>query len=411
MTSKNGLLRTKDVATIPPVMQLVPGDCRLGLATLDPNSVGACVTDPPYEIKFMSKGWDDSGVAYDPATWEAVLRVLKPGGYLLAFGASRTFHRMAVAIEDAGFEIRDCLMWMYSSGFPHGMDVSKAIDKTLGVERTELVRNVGGKTNTGISLGKFNEDKVIPMYGPASDEAKQWDGWNTNLKPALEPIVMARKPLEGTVAKNTLKHGVGGINVEGSRIPLPDDEGTRPDVARQAKKVDRYVFGDKNGGVGLGTGIVVGATDKGRFPSNVLLDEAAAAHLDDNTEDWVKGGASRYFYVAKAPKKERPIALDGTRHPTVKPLSLIRYLLTLVTPPGETVLDPFLGSGTLAEAAMLEGYSWAGCEANPDYMGLIQFRMARAVIEITGMDPADACARVGLPGVPEMLGEIGRAHV
>jgi SAM-dependent methyltransferase len=204
-------------------MTVLHGDCREVMRTMPDNSVDAIVTDPPYELGFMGKSWDSTGVAYDIKVWQECLRVLKPGGHLLAFGGSRTYHRLACAIEDAGFQIRDQIMWVYGSGFPKSLNISKAIDKAVGAEREVIGTRRGVVKGTG---GRYNwhtdsEDTgqtIISDTIPTTAEAKEWEGWGTALKPAHEPIVMARKPLDGTVANNVLTHGVGGINIDGSRV-------------------------------------------------------------------------------------------------------------------------------------------------------------------------------------------------
>ncbi|AXH68079.1 DNA methylase [Mycobacterium phage Target] len=321
------------------------GDCRDILTELEDASVDAILTDPPYELAFMGKKWDGSGIAFDVEMWEQCLRVLKPGGHLLAFGGSRTWHRLTVAIEDAGFEIRDSIAWLYGSGFPKSLDVSKAIDKAAGAER----------------------------------EVRQWQGWGTALKPAFEPIVVARKPLVGTVAANVLEHGTGALNIDACRI----------------------------------------GTAQGRWPTNVVLDEVQAAELDTQTgyqRDGTHvgrnrdgsahtneiygarkndtrdvgygggGGGSRFFpvfkYQAKAPARERPsyVNEDGAKvaHSTVKPLTLMRWLARLVCPPGGVILDPFAGSGTTVEACLVEGFDCIAIENEPDYIPLIEHRISRS---------------------------------
>ena len=427
------------------------GDNREVLRSMPSDSVDSIVCDPPYELGFMGKKWDSTGIAYDVTLWAECLRVLKPGGHLLAFGGSRTYHRLTVAIEDAGFEIRDCIMWLYGSGFPKSLAVDKAIDRqrhdraqvyqvtawireardnaglsngdidkafgfnTVARHWTDVPphgkqpsvptldqippllalfgmtlddvpddirtliwtlngrkgqpgeawfqREVVGETRRGaqqVSTGKYGAwgDGITPTT-PATALAKQWQGWGTALKPAHEPIVVARKPLQGTVADNVTTWGVGGINVDGCRV-----EG-----------------------------------DVGRWPANVILDEEAAQMLDEQS-----GGASRFFYVAKASKAEREAGLEGmplvresdrirddgvggdnprnrtnnpriNHHPTVKPIALMRYLVRLVTPRGGVVLDPFMGSGTTGCAAMLEAMSFVGIELNQEYVEIARKRI------------------------------------
>lgn len=381
-------------------VQLYRGDCRVVMASLPDSSVDSIVTDPPYELGFMGRGWDSSGIAFDPEVWAQALRVLKPGGHLLAFGGTRTWHRLAVAVEDAGFEIRDSIAWIYGSGFPKSLDVSKAIDKAAGAEREVVGSGTSGATagmqNLGPSGIKGGEYDVT---APATTDAERWQGWGTALKPAFEPVVVARKPLDGTVAANVLAYGTGAINIDASRV---GDEDTR-------RKSNAATNGE---GWGFGTREHVNGSASGRFPSNVLLDESQAAALDEQTGILtsglmkarteraprkggtiygadqrnitagdtyaVSGGASRFFYVAKAPGHERP-KVDGTQHATVKPLTLMRYLMKLVTPPGGTVLEPFAGSGTTLEAAILEGFSCIGIELDEDgtHIPLIRQRLGK----------------------------------
>jgi site-specific DNA-methyltransferase (adenine-specific) len=407
---------------------------------LPAESVDAVVTDPPYELGFMGKSWDSAGVSYDPATWAEALRVLKSGGHLLAFGGSRTYHRIAVAIEDAGFEIRDSLMWIYGSGFPKSLDVSKAMDKKAGAKRQVVGPNhhySAGRTADPGSFAQGGKNSSPHITAPATEEAKRWEGWGTALKPSHEPIVLARKPLIGTVAENVLAHGTGALNIGASRIG--DDSITTSHTVRPA--------GDALVGRGAkATGET--STHIGRWPANTLWDEEAAAQLDEQSgvrtsgkaaagghkrraslgggNDTVpiaprtsaeagqlygdSGGASRFFYVAKPGKRERNAGLDGMSqrkaakngsglgrsssleqriasqghddtvaaniHPTVKPIALMRYLIKLITPPGGVVLDPFLGSGTTACAAVLEGFDYIGIEMTPDYADIAEARIA-----------------------------------
>lgn len=450
------------------------------------KSVDSVVTDPPYELSFMGKGWDGSGIAYSVELWSECLRVLKPGGHLLAFGGTRTYHRMTVAIEDAGFEIRDSIQWVYGSGFPKSLDVSKAIYKqrhdradilkvTAWVRKT---RDAAGVTNKDIDTafgfagmsGHWTSSKKQPTvptldqvpqllqvlgvaaedvpedirrllwdlngkkgqpgenwakrevtgqheahvfgawvtnYGmehhntgkekrdvPATDAARQWQGWGTALKPAHEPIVLARKPLTGTVAATVLTHGTGALNIDGCRVG--------------EEVLHNPACATKDGSPSLGDGWTAtqGTTATGRWPANIVFDEAAGAELDAQagTE------AARFFYCPKPGKKERNAGLDGLPlvrhsvrvtndlpggdnprnrtnatktnfHPTVKPLALIRYLQRLVTPPGGTTLDPFMGSGTSAAAAILEGFDWKGCEMTAEYLPIITARVKWATKE------------------------------
>jgi len=199
---------------------LLKGNCLETLATLPGNSVDSIVTDPPYELGFMGKSWDSSGIAYNQELWAQCLRVLKPGGHLLAFSGSRTYHRMTVAIEDAGFEVRDQIMWIYGSGFPKSLDVSKAIDKAAGAEREVVgIKSVGIKNGAAGGSHEYGlKASEVDITAPATSEAQQWQGWGTALKPAHEPICVARKPLTGTVASNVLEWGTGALNIDGSRV-------------------------------------------------------------------------------------------------------------------------------------------------------------------------------------------------
>lgn len=428
------------------------GDCLEVLRRLPGSSVDAVVTDPPYGLEFMGKEWDgadgfrrslnpadagrdsvfgrtsstspeyrtaskaqasrrqEGGIAQatapsflgglnpkcltcdrwqrgsNPCTcpepvwtqerlvrlhtfqewceaWAAeCLRVLRPGGHMLAFGGSRTWHRLASAVEDAGFEVRDSIAWLYGSGFPKSLN---------------LVDETGERT-----------------------------GWGTALKPAFEPIVVARKPLAGTVAANVLAHGTGALNIDGCRVEAQG----RPLIESKAER-SVSTFGD-----GLNGSRHAGTTDAGRWPANVVLDESQAEVLDeqsgesqsrvgkprgaDHGEGWGMtatgaeyddlGGASRFFYVAKADTAERP-KVDGVLHPTVKPLDLMRWLVRLVTPPGGTVLEPFAGSGTTVEACILEGFQCVAIERDETYLPLIVQRINRrrdpvAAVKATGED-------------------------
>lgn len=399
-------------------MTLLVGDCREVMQTMADNSVDAIVTDPPYELGFMGKSWDSTGVAYDVTVWQECLRVLKPGGHLLAFGGSRTYHRLAVAIEDAGFQIRDQIMWVYGSGFPKSLNIGKAIDKASGAERevvstyeTHDIRNAGLMDRKG--------SMTVEVTAPATAEAKEWEGWGTALKPAHEPIVMARKPLDGTVANNVLTHGVGGINIDGSRI------------GNQSRTYDLTMtsgnFQTTNGGKNQKSGTT---TVTGRFPANFIHDGSdevlqlfpdskggaypakrgqavnTAFASGQETEGGFRamgdsGSAARFFYCAKASKKDRNEGLDGfpekrpddrtqtgmgtfdekgvakqaNHHPTVKPTELMRYLCRLITPPNGVILDPFTGSGSTGKAAILEGFKFVGVEQSVEYVAIAEARI------------------------------------
>jgi len=411
------------------------GDCLDVLRTLPDNSVDAVITDPPYGLSFMGKRWD-----YDVPSveiWGECLRVLKPGGHLLSFAGTRTQHRMALRIEDAGFEIRDMIAWVYGSGFPKSLDVSKALDKVNG-EAGRLYKFTAFMRTTGLTARQINEvtgtfmgshyltdksqpaiptcalwAKMRPLCGdvptwvdelvarieaerevvgqdtkarsttgasalptvggetvyqswditaPATESARKWQGWGTALKPALEPITVARKPLIGTVAENVLAHGTGAINVDGCRV---DAEGGRPLRMLDAKHTDNNAYQGRMDGSLSGGSKAVGETTLGRWPANLIHDGEAAADL--------LGDAARFFYCAKASKSDRG---SDNVHPTVKPTDLMRYLCRLVTPPNGVVLDPFMGSGSTGKAAVLEGFRFIGIERETEY-----FKIAEARIE------------------------------
>jgi site-specific DNA-methyltransferase (adenine-specific) len=395
------------------------GDCLEVLRALPDSSVDAVVTDPPYELGFMGKGWDASGIAYRVDLWAEALRVLKPGGHLLAFGGTRTWHRLACAIEDAGFEVRDSIAWMYGSGFPKSLDVSKAIDKAAGAERdpklvpsaaTAYSSNAGNSRPWMAEAQQSGGLRAVAGDQPVTDAAREWSGWGTALKPAHEPIVVARKPLVGTVAANVLEHGTGALNIDACRIP-----GEVPSVPQPAMRPRGFDSGHALG-AGHGRNGDMSSAPAGRWPANVVLDEDQAAeldqqsgyskdgttYLDNRTRDYDAsgylirdnrtgtrgynggGGASRFFYVAKAPARERP-KVDGTAHPTVKPLTLMRWLCRLVTPPDGVILEPFAGSGTTVEAALLEGFRVVAIEREADYLPLIQARLDR----VAAQEPED----------------------
>ena len=495
------------------------------MATMAENSIDSIVTDPPYELGFMGKSWDSSGIAFNVEVWQEALRVLKPGGHLLAFSGSRTYHRMAVAIEDAGFEIRDQIMWIYGSGFPKSHNVSKGIDKNNGeanrllkfttwmrttglkakeldevtqtnmgghylttasqpaiptvalwakirpliadvpewvdelVDRIEAEREVIGTKTAGMGSGEtFGmlqsegsnalASKEIDITAPATPAAKQWDGWGTALKPAHEPIVVARKPLIGTVANNVLTFGTGGLNIDGARVVTDDSFGGG------AKGTSGFAAGYDADGWVPGSSL-------GRWPANVIHDgsnevvelfpqsnssapSATATYgtSRDGRENSTygkglysatpnrppigdSGSAARFFYCAKASKKDRneglanlesksagfstryclecgknvpqagscgcnagiemrPPNAQQNHHPTVKPTSLMQYLVRLVTPPNGIVLDPFLGSGSTGKAAMYEGFNFVGIELTPEYLPIAKARILFALKDKEG---------------------------
>lgn len=420
-----------------PAYTLIHDDCLNAMRQMPDNSVDSIVTDPPYELGFMGKSWDSTGIAYNVELWQEALRVLKPGGHLLAFSGSRTYHRMAVAIEDAGFQIRDQIMWLYGSGFPKSMDVSKAIDKAAGAER-EVIGSL--RTNIGMQGGNFtngSQTAEIDVTAPATDDAKQWQGWGTALKPAHEPIVVARKPLsEKTVAANVLEHGTGALNIDGSRV------GTELRTNSPGSTNERIAMG------GYWRDDAQPTTANGRWPANVIHDgsyevltlfpitaPSKAAPKNPNGKVSINafgdfagqpgvigghndngGSAARFFYCAKASKRDRNEGLEhfegkevgdkgnglartcatcgastlqgcecpdrtyinptrANHHPTVKPTDLMRYLVKLVTPPNGTVLDPFTGSGSTGKGAMLERFTFIGIEQDADYIAIAQARI------------------------------------
>ena len=381
--------------------ELHHGDCLHVLRTMQSACVDAIVTDPPYGLSFMGRKWD-----YDvPSTeiWEQCLRVLKPGGHLLAFAGTRTQHRMCVNIEDAGFEIRDMIMWCYGSGFPKSQNVGKAIDKAAGAEREVIGSKLGqpgyslannGRTNA-VYGDLHNPSAECAITAPATPEAQQWDGWGTALKPALEPITVARKPFKGTVAGNVLEHGTGAINIDGCRVES-DGSHKRP---FQPTNNERSVYGEQVG--------FMPSNKEGRWPANLIHDgsdevtqlfpqtvsgvpgirrkphatNAMAGNLNMTGEIEAgfgdSGSAARFFYTAKASKDDRD---KGNTHPTVKPTDLMAYLCRLVTPVGGIVLDPFMGSGTTGKAALSEGFSFVGIERDPEYYAICESRFNGAQI-------------------------------
>jgi site-specific DNA-methyltransferase (adenine-specific) len=416
--------------------QILHGNNLDILPTLADNSIDSIVTDPPYELGFMGKKWDSSGIAYSVELWQQCLRVLKPGGHLLSFGGTRTYHRVAVAIEDAGFELRDSIAWLYGSGFPKSLDVSKAIDKAAGAERQKIAQGKGGS-----GFGLMDRSSTIggefDITAPSTPEAQQWQGWGTALKPAFEPVIVARKPIEGTVASNVLKWGTGGLNIDGSRIGRQDgDNSSAGNRTATFGTQDTSSGGDGSGGWTQ--------NDSGRWPANIILDPYTAELIDEQSGQTKStrsemtsnpgtvygsgkglpshtgiyghndsGGASRFFYVAKASKRDRNEGLEELEekqavgggggigdylddvnsasgkfgsekapaknfHPTVKPTSLMEYLIKLVTPPNGTVLDPFTGSGSTGKAAILQGFDFIGIEMTEEYLPIIEGRLKHA---------------------------------
>lgn len=424
-------------------VKIINGDCLTELDKLDANSIDCVVTDPPYELNFMGKGWDNAGVSFSKLTWKKCLRALKPGGYLLAFGGTRTYHRIACAIEDAGFEIRDCIMWLYGSGFPKSMNIGLAIDKKRGV-KSKIVgyqgsmmdfRDTGRKQKEFSGIDKLSfgqiensERKENPIYEPQNE----WKGWGTCLKPAYEPIIVARKPFKGSLVDNVLENGVGGLNIDECR------------VGTETVSIHNAPAGSFGGGEpDRGSDTNSYRDSVGRFPANVILTydendkeevcggfpytkstggsgEASKIHTfqnvrigsnGKNTGEHLgglgdSGSAARYFYCAKASKKDRDEGLEKFEesnamcdrnpdlasanmrrniHPTVKPTSLMQYLVRLVAPKGATILDPFMGSGSTGKAVMYEnkdrdaGYKFIGIEKEEEYCKIAEARIKNAM--------------------------------
>lgn len=402
------------------MIKVINGNSIEELKKFPDNYFGSVVTDPPYGLSFMGKKWD-----YDVPNvelWKEVFRVLKEGGHLLAFAGTRTQHRMAVNIEEAGFEIRDMIAWVYGSGFPKSHNIGKAVDKykrrdyveaaihlgvtpkssaswrdwTIGehapsdrywedfknaipeeqwkhVEREVIGKRKSNAINQHKWLGeKYNkhESNIIDITAPATQEAKQWEGWGTALKPALEPITMARKPFKSSVAENVLKNGVGGINIDGCRVKLSKGENTKRKVGGHKTS---YIGGKMKKNFDIEN---QANRDLGRFPANFIHDGS------DEVKDLLEE-SSRFFYCAKASKQDRE---ENNNHPTVKPTDLMRYLVRLVTPKNETVLDCFMGSGSTGKACALEGLSFVGIDLDKDYCKIAKARIDKALEDKRIMD-------------------------
>lgn len=420
------------------------GDCLEVLPTLEANSVDAIVCDPPYALKFMGKKWDYAIPSVE--IWKECLRVLKPGGHLLSFGGTRTYHRLVVNIEDAGFEIRDTISWIYGSGFPKNLDISKAIDQMKGAER-EVIGEYefpDGKKRTALS--KSHKNVTTPriegskphrdLTAPSTEEAKQFEGFGTSLKPAQELICLARKPLsEKNIASNVLLHGTGGLNIDGCRIEADwENDPSKRGFGHGFHKGTKYI---ENQNISFKEKESKWEPTKGRWPANVIHDGSdEVTRLFPNSDSrpvkpenieksgdlhngmfakskvcsafYDSGSAARFFYTAKASKSDRDEGLRGfakknvhryqkgigrndgkdsdpnrpsfdkNNHPTVKPTSLMRYLVKLVTPPGGVVLDPFMGSGSTGKGAMLEGFSFVGIEMEEEYYKIAEARIKSA---------------------------------
>lgn len=382
---------------------LLKGNCLERLKDLEDASIDSVVCDPPYEIDFMGKGWDRSGIAYSVELWSECLRVLKPGGHLIAFCATRTVHRMTVGIEDGGFQIRDQLVWCYESGFPKSLNVSKAIDsklvygksdstklkkieQTFGADEYTIKQNTNGILNPRQEVSRKH-------VKPQTEEAKRFEGWGTALKPAFEPAVLARKPVDGTIANNFLLHGVGGLNIEKTRFPYGDPiwfgSGENPGARTKAGwQKDGYVGGNVGGK--LENPVEYNSSQSGRWPANIVRFKKAQRSEREEGLDHLE--AKKGFEAVH--RKEGSAGVQNPRagagrtsenvknfHPTVKPLELMRWLVRLVTPEEGVVLDPFLGSGTTAAAAMIEGFSCVGCEMTSDYWPIIEARVEHAKLQ------------------------------
>ena len=428
-------------------MKILHGNNLDLLKTLPDNSVDSIVTDPPYGLSFMNKKWD-----YDVPSvefWKEAYRVLKHGGHVLSFGGTRTYHRMVVNIEDAGFEIRDQIMWLYGSGFPKSLNIGKAIDKIEGNEREVVGEKKRGdvqkakEKGVGYLADVANRNNVKQFgYGTETitKGESEWEGWGTALKPANEPICLARKPLsEKSIAENVLKHGTGGINIDGCRVKTKDD--LTKNYSSVRKSDDEMGERGYKMGFRQGKDSVAEATEStllGRFPANVIHDGSDEvlegfpdnkgafapvksgqkgfggeiygkyAQAGDDGQTFYNdglGSASRFFYCAKASKSDRDDGLRGFHkksskkfdggnfdsastnandrtslnfHPTVKPTELMRYLCRLITPPNGIVLDPFMGSGSTGKGAILEGFDFIGMELDPEYIEIAKARIAHA---------------------------------
>jgi site-specific DNA-methyltransferase (adenine-specific) len=435
--------------------KLYKGDMRNMLDVIKKESIDAVLTDPPYELNFINKGWDNSGIAFQPSTWTKCYEVLKPGGYLLAFGGSRTFHRIACAIEDAGFEIRDTIMWLYGSGFPKSMALDKAIEGklTTGSGNKTQFKKLNGEL---VDRGDFGyakmmydqdgrpsdynliEDKRLDKLKPTTALAQKYKGWGTALKPSFEPIIVARKPFKSSLVDNVIEYGVGGINIDECRV------GNETISIHNAPK-GTFAGGEYGSGK---TDNTIKYTPDGRFPANTILtydetdfDEVCGGFPNTSGKGGNKiksndfrnygksfgndkeyyhfndsGSASRYFYCAKASKKDRDEGLDEfetkqcvgggggignyledvnsasgkfgsekaphkNAHPTVKPTDLMQYLVRLVSPNGATILDPFNGSGSTGKAVMYENrernknYKYIGIELTEEYLPISKARI------------------------------------
>jgi len=386
--------------------RLYHGDCLEVMKTFKDDTFETMITDPPYGLSFMGKKWDYDVPSVD--VWKECLRVLKPGATTLIFAGSRTQHRMAVNVEDAGFILKDTIMWIYGSGFPKSTDISKQLDKIAGAEREVIGKytmpidsdagNAGkilrSVTQEGGCFGLSAEKTGTLLTAPATNEAKVWNGWGTALKPAYEPILVAMKPNDGTYAQNALKHGVAGLNIDGGRVAYQDSKDYNRNSNFDRTQKTNTLFWEKGAELKK-------VTNKGRFPANIILNEEAGRLLDEQSgilksgtmkptftdslgyhggngyiaeQKASQGGASRFFYCAKASKSERG---GENAHPTVKPISLMNYLCTLTkTPTGGTVLDPFAGSATTGLACINTERKYVLIEREEDYCQIGSARLS-----------------------------------
>ena len=369
------------------------------LEVIESNSIDSIITDPPYELNFMNKGWDNAGISFNKETWEKCLDVLKPGGYLLAFGGSRTFHRIACAIEDAGFEIRDTIMWLYGSGFPKSMNIGLAIDKKNGVDnRTgNIVQGAGSNNTNSMNCGNGESQEFKHFYEERKAQ-NEWNGWGTTLKPSYEPIIVARKPFKGSCMDNVIKYGVGGINIDECRVALKNEKlptaGRFP--ANTILTYDETDYDEVCGGFPYTkTGTVKPCKNNTERKEIYGFSKDFKYYTSEHIGD--EGSAARYFYCAKANKKDRDEGLDEldgkipqkkNTHPTVKPTELMQYLVRLVTPQNGIILDPFNGSGSTGKAVMYENlekdknYKYIGIELNEDYLEISKARIDYVINKI-----------------------------
>ena len=439
--------------------KLYKGDMRNMLDVIKKESIDAVLTDPPYELNFMNKGWDNSGIAFQKETWQKCYEVLKPGGYLLAFGGSRTFHRIACAIEDAGFEIRDTIMWLYGSGFPKSLNIGLALDKKNGIESKIIgtngtmqdLKKVGKITGHKMTFGQEGTENCERTENYIYEAQNEWKGWGTALKPSFEPIIVARKPFKGSLVDNVIEYGVGGINIDECRVPhnekckIMKKQNEINSIIQQSGRYDDTLELKPNGRFPANTILTYDETDfdevcggfpntKGDSPNrksrigtgvpNFIYEENKKLGKENKKDGIVfhnytdSGSASRYFYCAKASKKDRDEGLDefeevdttkllnrkantagvlweqgGTNafsgaggikkntHPTVKPTELMQYLIRLVSPNGATILDPFNGSGSTGKAVMYENkernknYKYIGIELTEEYLPISKARI------------------------------------